>query len=1767
MQVERKKSMVALSRYLRLVSLLAIISLCFTNTCAFSQNVSYQSSSANINVWLNSELTEYNTELSYAMSNDSAIFKLGKDHGYYCQSGQPKIPSQVLRLLLPSNAPMTGINTSLEAQYADVDGVWDVVPMPPAAIMQQDGSSEIIWPESATIVDGYDADIYGENALWPPIEAKRLSLGYLRSYKILELTVPLYRYNPATGTLQSLSQADVVVTTSKKTIDQSKSSNITGIASVNERVSELALNYSQVSDSYPESYATKAPNLNDTGYVIITTNAIANASNKLADFVAHKSKWFTVNVITETQYGAASGDAAATNIRNWLRNNYQNEAYGSGGILYVLLIGDPRVNSSSVPMKLCKESPDHGDLPTDYYYAELTGNWDANGNGIYGESDDNPENKFEVYTGRVPYYGSISTTDHILQKFIDYDNATDTAWRRSALLPMVPLDDVTPAYQTGEQIKYDSLEPRFIKSTRMYEHKYGLTPPPEYTFSERYPANEWGSGQYGMMIWQTHGWSQGGAGVISSGETGRLNDNYPSAVFQGSCMTGDPDATDNLGFYILSNGGIGTIAASRNGLYWVGQTNFTNTTSVGGIGYQYAKRIAERKSLGRAIYESKESLGFWLQNYYVYNLYGDPSTVVMPAEPDFGVGPTHSLYYSLVYGSTSTDSESLTLKNNSNSSISWTATKGTANWYDLSASSGTISRSGTATVNVVLNSNTQYVPVGTHTDTIVLRNETSGQEETRTVTLIVNPMRKIAHWPMNETSGETLTDISGNDYNGTLANTDFSTASIAGKYSNGMLFDGSDDYVSVPDIVEDMSGITISVWMKPDDWNGNRRIMQKGGDGSEYRLLIENSKMVFEIGNTRLEISEKPAVGAWTHVAAVYDNTTMQIYYNKVLKGSKTRSGTVPSSSSTLYIGSKNSSSIASDLFKGVMDELQIFNYAKDAAGIADLYDGKNMAEVIYPYHGSAEVMLITGLEWMMGLTAVNNDVYLGTNYDSVFNATVTSSEYKGRQTESSLSPGTLIRNTDYYWRVDQVDASGVVTKGTVWKFSTGNGTGGITWEVWYNISGNNVTSLTGNANYPDNPDNVEILPSLEGPRDHAENYGSRLHGFLVPPATGDYKFWIASDDYSELWLSPDLNPENAVRVSYVHGVTGYQEWTKYASQESASIALQAGVPYYIMAIHKEGAVGDYVSVGFTGPETSNITIVPGECLMPYADDYSWGPTFSSKVIVGPTAFEGQQYAPGSLAGEVMTVTGEPVSFSKIAGPGWLLVEEDGSCHGIAWDHHVGTNRFEVMATDSNGLTASALFEIYVADVFTGENNLSDFAMISQNWLEQASSNGADLNHDNNVNISDIEVFMQNWLYEIIYEEQPCYWPFDTNGDEAINGYHGSLNGDAILVSDGLIEELGGGALSLNGESGCVEVNGYTGVNGKSSRTCMAWVKTDASQLNTIVSWGQNAASSKWVFYVSDDGSLAVSVWGGQIYSYDKVSDGNWHHAAAVLPGVENPVVSDIVLYIDGKAVETYYDSDIAIDTVSGSNISIGSISDTTMGYFGGLLDEVRIYDIALTSVDIARISGADLKLHLALDESEGNVANDTSVNGNDGTLNNGPVWNLAGGMVGGSLLFDGADDSIGITGYAGISGKNSRTCMAWIKTEADQLSAITSWGSNENGKKWIFYVNDDGSLAVSVWGGQMYSNALINDGQWHHVAAVLCDDGTPDISEVVLYIDGQAVETYYDNVMPIETGVDSDMTIGVINSLSMGYFNGQIDDVRIYENALAQDEIEAIIQ
>lgn len=187
-------------------------------------------------------------------------------------------------------------------------------------------------------------------------------------------------------------------------------------------------------------------------------------------------------------------------------------------------------------------------------------------------------------------------------------------------------------------------------------------------------------------------------------------------------------------------------------------------------------------------------------------------------------------------------------------------------------------------------------------------------------------------------------------------------------------------------------------------------------------------------------------------------------------------------------------------------------------------------------------------------------------------------------------------------------------------------GTGSINYQRWNSITGTTIANLTSNANYPNNPSVSGTLTSFEIPTNAADNYGIKVYGYICPPTTGNYTFWIASDDNGELWLSTTSSPANKTRIAYHTQWTNSREWNKYTTQKSAAITLTAGQLYYVEALMKEGTGGDNLAVGWAKPGQATTTpseVIPGAQLLASIPDPQapTSPTNLAALNIGQTSF------------------------------------------------------------------------------------------------------------------------------------------------------------------------------------------------------------------------------------------------------------------------------------------------------------------------------------------------------------------------------------------------------------------------------------------------------------------------------------------------------------------------------------------------------------------
>ena len=229
-------------------------------------------------------------------------------------------------------------------------------------------------------------------------------------------------------------------------------------------------------------------------------------------------------------------------------------------------------------------------------------------------------------------------------------------------------------------------------------------------------------------------------------------------------------------------------------------------------------------------------------------------------------------------------------------------------------------------------------------------------------------------------------------------------------------------------------------------------------------------------------------------------------------------------------------------------------------------------------------------------------------NY-SIEGLTITAAKYRTAGKTVTLTTSQQTDSTTYAITMNGVsDASGNVTNGQQMAYFNSYlmGTQGVLKFSYYgNLEGNSPYDLYDDARYPDNPD--QVLPvysfnSRDAFRDDArERYGAVIEGLITPTESGDYHFFLRSDDNSELYISTDDDPENLEFQAEETGCCGAFEEVGADETTFAPISMVAGKSYYIMAIYKEGVGGDFCQVAWRkeGDDTAPARLrpIPGEFL------------------------------------------------------------------------------------------------------------------------------------------------------------------------------------------------------------------------------------------------------------------------------------------------------------------------------------------------------------------------------------------------------------------------------------------------------------------------------------------------------------------------------------------------------------------------------------------
>ncbi len=374
-----------------------------------------------------------------------------------------------------------------------------------------------------------------------------------------------------------------------------------------------------------------------------------------------------------------------------------------------------------------------------------------------------------------------------------------------------------------------------------------------------------------------------------------------------------------------------------------------------------------------------------------------------------------------------------------------------------------------------------------------------------------------------------------------------------------------------------------------------------------------------------------------------------------------------------------------------------------------------------------------------------------------------------------------------------------------------------------------------------------------------------------------------------------------------------------------------------------------------------------------------------------------------------------------------------------------------------------------------------------------------------------------------------------------------------------------GNGLKFDGKKSCVTVANSAELNFTEEMTLEAWVRPTGSKEegDPLIVQGDEAAGPTEEGYAYEllAGEHEVpKAWireagsGYQgIYGTEPLPENAWSHLTLTDDGAH------LRLYVNGELVRTT----VAPPLTTGSGpLQIGC--DPWGYHFDGRIDEVRLYGRALTDAEVAGDMEAPVQTpktgpvaDYSFDEGSGETAEDLTGNGHTATLE-GAEWTTH-GRYGGALEFDAAnEDFVSIPASTSLDGTEELTIEAWVRPTVTAESTILMKEREGSGPSYsyaLYQYNDQphGYFQESEEGVLAPSEPSLPAGAWTHLA--ITDNGAYSR----LYVNGALVDTE----VAIPLGGHGEIRLGG-NSIWGEYFDGRIDEVRIYDRGLDTAEVDA---
>jgi hypothetical protein len=1067
-----------------------------------------------------------------------------------------------------------------------------------------------------------------------------------------------------------------------------------------------------------------------------------------------------------------------------------------------------------------------------------------------------------------------------------------------------------------------------------------------------------------------------------------------------------------------------------------------------------------------------------------------------------------------------------------------------------------------------------------------------------------------------------------------------------GKFGNGGFFNGVDDYVSIPDNANLQFGtgnFSVSAWIKSTNGGTVVAIGKYAGSGDDYWLGFSNGKATFSnSGTAATETSASANNGSWHLLTGVKSNGTINIYVDGVLAKSAPDSNTA---SPTGYLGIGKFGSGSNFFWPGQIDELRVYNRALSPAEVSALYNyapgpvgywnfeegsggsvndksgngynatfvgssswiqgkygkGASTDSSISDYVNAPNVDLPNG-DWTIMSWFKYPLASTGANYNTLFRGNSIDHQILVRRSDKQLGVfdntggvfvgcGFIVSTLSSDWHhiaavgtgsVQNFYIDGVYKCQSAFKSvsdikAIGNYQGGSqNWGKFDEVKVYNYARTAGqivedmNAGHPigGSPIGSQLL-YLKLDEGYGSTSKSQVNGYIFdhfnsPTWINDGKFGKAIDfdglndhlradssdpfeyrgeDYTiSTWFYPhDGDTDGGWIISKPWNGSGQYNYTfKLNSNKTLTFSL-VGTTDWTGTTTKTLTTNSWHHIAVAIESSTKNVKIYFDGKQVYSGTHtitSWTPTSGDSNI---RLSIGCLYPYGTWAGATAHCVKGKIDEVKIYSA-TLTADQ------IKLDYNQGKALvLGSFGTDSDGKTASnSASRVYCVPGDTSNCNPP--------------------------------------VAEWNFEEKQGSTANDTSG----NSLTGTWGGTAPYWTQG---KYGTGG-NFNGTDSRVSIAHSTLLKPTSAITISAWVSPVTNSLNTLreVYRKEDGSDRELLSFQNTancsggggtGGCIAFGISTGGAYAELDVNiaatdwTNGWHYLTAVYDGASKAIYRDGVQI--GSAVASG-----AIGATGTANAYIGSSSGSSE-FFKGKIDQVKIFNYARTPAQIAWDYNQGKPIaHWKLDECQGGVANDSSGNGNHGTITIGGTgtqtsvgtcqtsntawYNGASGKYNSSLNFDGVDDYVSTAANWSNKFSNGITISAWVNfpnftnynrvvtiedsagtgydtfIQAKQTSAIVQFGSGGAGK----YKNGTTALSPNTW---------------YHIVGVT--DYTSGGTKI--YVNGRD-DGGTVNGTPTYTATKGTLDIGRLISGTPYYGSGQIDDVRIYNYALTPLQVKNVM-